>query len=39
MKHKLFERLGAVLLAAVLLLGALASPLAALPAGAAVETE
>ena len=39
MKHKLFERLGAVLLAAVLLLGALASPLAALPAVAAEETE
>ena len=39
MKHKFFARLGAALLAAVLLLGALASPLAPLPAAVAVEGE
>ena len=37
MKHKFFARLGAALLAAVLLLGALASPLAPLPAAVAAE--
>ena len=39
MKHKFLARLGAALLAAVLLLGALASPLAPLPAAAAEEGE